>query len=45
MKTRVDQAMAYCFACQACHLRGRLKLYEDTGKDPMGNPLEGAGPC
>lgn len=38
-------ALAYCFGCQACHLRGRLKLYEDTGKDPMGRPLEGAGPC
>lgn len=34
-------ALAYCFASQACHLRSRLKLYEDTGKDPMGRPLEG----
>lgn len=38
-------ALAYCFGCQACHLRDRLKLYEDTGKDPMGKPLEGSGPC
>lgn len=38
-------ALAYCFGCQACHLRDRLKLYEDTGKDPMGNPLKGTGPC
>lgn len=36
-------ALAYCFASQACHLRDRLKQYEDTGKDPIGKPLEGAG--
>ncbi len=23
-------AMAYCFACQAVHLRSRLKMYEDA---------------
>lgn len=27
-------ALAYCFGCQACHLRDRLKLYEDTGLMP-----------
>lgn len=27
-------ALAYTFACQACHLRDRLKLYEDTGLMP-----------
>ena len=34
-------ALAYCFAVQACLLRSRLKLYEDTGKDPYGGPLGG----
>lgn len=29
-------AMAYCFASQACHLRSRLKLYEDTLFDKTG---------
>lgn len=38
-------SLAYCFASQACHLRDRLKQYEDTGKDPTGKPLEGSGPC
>lgn len=27
-------AMAYCFACQAVHLRDRLMRYEDTGYMP-----------
>lgn len=27
-------ALAYCFASQACHLRTRLKQYEDTGLTP-----------
>ena len=26
--------LAYIFACQAVHLRGRLKMYEDTGLMP-----------
>lgn len=26
--------LAYTFACQACHLRDRLKKYEDTGLTP-----------
>lgn len=29
-------APAYCFASQACHLRTRLKQYEDTGLTPEG---------
>lgn len=27
-------ALAYCFASQACHLRDRLKQYEDIGLTP-----------
>ena len=26
--------LAYVFACQAVHLRDRLKMYEDTGLEP-----------
>jgi hypothetical protein len=32
-------ALAYCFACQAVHLRGRLKRYEDVLFDEAGKEL------
>lgn len=32
-------ALAYCFACQAVHLRDRLKLYEDILFDSDGREL------